>query len=255
MVSDSVSSNLSHFYPEVGAGGFSRVDGTVSFYTRVNALLDPSFTVLDLGAGRGAQLVSDPDSYRTKLATIKGKVAKVIGIDVDDAVLSNPCLDEAHVIRIGEPYPFADNSFDLILSDWVLEHVANPEEFAAEIGRVLKPGGWFCARTPNRWGMVGLATNLVPNKAHSDLLAKLQPGRTERDVFPTTYKLNTKGRLVRAFPPDRWNNYSYITNPEPPYVQRSALAMRVVQFAWRFAPPQMGTVFNVFLQQKDGAKA
>ena len=35
-------------YPEYGAGGFSRVDLWVPFYTRVNALLRPDMTVVVL---------------------------------------------------------------------------------------------------------------------------------------------------------------------------------------------------------------
>lgn len=242
--------NLVRLYPEVEAGGYSRVDGTVQFYSRVNALLDPDFTVLDLGAGRGAQLLKSPGAYRTRLATLRGKVKKVVGIDVDEAVLSNPFLDEAHVIEVGERYPLPDHSVDLIVCDWVLEHVANPTEFVAEVGRVLRPGGWFCARTPNRWGMIGLATNLIPNRAHKRLLAKLQPERESVDVFATTYRLNTIGQLRRAFPREAWEDRSYITNPEPPYVQRSALAMRAVQLAWRLAPNSFATVLNVFMRRK-----
>ncbi|OWY62641.1 hypothetical protein B7486_57335, partial [cyanobacterium TDX16] len=44
---------LRRLYPEVGAGGFSRSDGTVEFWSRVQALVTPGAHVLDLGAGRG----------------------------------------------------------------------------------------------------------------------------------------------------------------------------------------------------------
>jgi hypothetical protein len=44
-------------------GGFSRVDGSIEFYTRVNALLGPDMTVVDFGAGRGAGVLDDPVRY------------------------------------------------------------------------------------------------------------------------------------------------------------------------------------------------
>ena len=44
-------------YPEYGAGGFSRCDLWVPFFTRVNALLRPDMTVVDYGAGRGVHAV------------------------------------------------------------------------------------------------------------------------------------------------------------------------------------------------------
>ena len=42
------------YYPESEFGGYTRVDGTVPFFTRVQALARPEMTVLDVGCGRGA---------------------------------------------------------------------------------------------------------------------------------------------------------------------------------------------------------
>lgn len=45
--------------------------------------------------------------------------------------------------------PFADNSFDVVLSFGVLEHVPNDQESLKEIGRILKPNGlFFCTFLP-----------------------------------------------------------------------------------------------------------
>jgi ubiquinone/menaquinone biosynthesis C-methylase UbiE len=153
-------------YPETGAGGYSRADGTVQFYLRVNALAHPAMTVLDLGAGRG-EFLEDPIPWRRDLRNLKGKVAKLVGADVDPVVMTNPALDEAAVITPGKALPFADASFDMIVSDYTLEHIDDRKQFAAECARVLRPGGWLCARTPNKWGYIGVGARVVPNKAHS----------------------------------------------------------------------------------------
>lgn len=44
--------------------------------------------------------------------------------------------------------PFADDSFDLLLANHVLEHVDAPDLALAEIHRVLKPGGHAILQTP-----------------------------------------------------------------------------------------------------------
>lgn len=49
--------------------------------------------------------------------------------------------DEVDVVTDGRGLPFADNTFDAILSEAVLEHVRDPHEYMAELTRVLKPGG------------------------------------------------------------------------------------------------------------------
>src|SRR5687767_7615379 len=41
------------YYPESRFGDFSDIDQLVVFYTRVHALLQPSYTVLEIGCGRG----------------------------------------------------------------------------------------------------------------------------------------------------------------------------------------------------------
>lgn len=49
------------------------------------------------------------------------------------------------VVGLGERLPFRDASFDAVISIAVLEHVRDPFACAAEIARVLKPGGeLFC---------------------------------------------------------------------------------------------------------------
>jgi len=54
--------------------------------------------------------------------------------------------------RAGDiPLPFPDGYFDAIFSSQVLEHLLNPVLAAAELSRVLKPGGRIWVATPNSY--------------------------------------------------------------------------------------------------------
>jgi SAM-dependent methyltransferase len=52
------------------------------------------------------------------------------------------------ILSTGQRLPFADSTFDAVLSIAVLEHVDDPMACAAEILRVLKPGGLVFASVP-----------------------------------------------------------------------------------------------------------
>jgi SAM-dependent methyltransferase len=241
---------LSRLYPEVRAGGFTRQDGFVEFYTRVNALLGPDSEVLDFGAGRGLWATEPLPELHKRLRAFHERVARVRGVDVDPVVLDNPALASAEVIEPGARLPFEDESFDVVVADHVLENVdeADAATVAGELMRVLKPGGWLAARTPNKWGMIGVGARAVPNGQHTRMLRRLQPDRKAEDVFPVRYSMNTRRQLARYFPPPH-ELVVYGHASEPTYFGSSAPAWRVVQLANRLTPPALAQTLMVFVRK------
>jgi SAM-dependent methyltransferase len=240
---------LAH-YPEARAGGFSRVDGSIQFLFRVQSLLAPGQAVLEFGAGRGHHMLEDHVPARHALRCLSGDGRYVVGVDVDPIVMSNPFLDEAHVIRPEDPLPFPDGRFDIIFSDHVFEHVSDPAHVAAELARVTKPGGWICARTPNKWSYAGIGTRLIPNRLHARVLQLLQPGRKEMDVFPTVYRLNTGSALRRFFPCERFADASYTWDAEPVYVGTGSPAWALIRLVHALTPRPWRGVRFIFLQKR-----
>jgi SAM-dependent methyltransferase len=56
-----------------------------------------------------------------------------------------PCVRADLAARL----PFADASFDGVVSSEVLEHLEDPHHLARECARILRPGGMFVLTTPN----------------------------------------------------------------------------------------------------------
>jgi SAM-dependent methyltransferase len=222
------------FYPESRFGGFSQVDGTIGFYTRVQALAGPTSVVVDFGCGRGAY-ANDPLPIRRELRVLKGKAGRVIGLDASPAGQENPFLDEFHCLE-GASWPLADSSADLCVCDNVLEHLPEPATFFAEASRVLKPGGVVCIRTPNQWNYIALLSRLIPNRAHARVLGRAKPGLAEQDIFPTLYRCNSLPQMRRALAKSGFDAVVYGYEAEPSYLSFSRAAYALGVLHQKIAP-------------------
>jgi SAM-dependent methyltransferase len=222
------------FYPESRFGGFTQIDGTIAFYTRVQALCKRDSVVVDFGCGRGAY-ASDPLPIRRDLRIFKGKVACVIGIDASPAGLDNPFLDDFHCLE-GTKWPLADGSADLCICDNVLEHLPDPATFFTEAQRVLRPGGVVCIRTPNRWNYIALLARLIPNRNHARLLERAKPGLAEKDVFPTLYRCNSLPAVRHALSKNGFDAAVFGYEAEPSYLSFSSIAYALGVLHQKAAP-------------------
>lgn len=100
--------------------------------------------VLDLGSGAGN------DCFVAR--ALVGEQGKVTGLDFTEAMLAkakenNAKLGYKNVEFIQgdiESMPLRDNSFDVVISNCVLNLVPDKSRAFGEISRVLKPGGHFC---------------------------------------------------------------------------------------------------------------
>ena len=235
-------------FPERRFTSFFRRQIRFVFFSILADIITPESVVLDFGAGRGKH-VENEYGHMGRLVNFRGRVKKVIGIDPDEAVFANPTLDEALRMDPDGAIPLPDASVDVIVSCAVLEHVSNPKKTASEITRVLKPGGWFCAYTPNKWGYVGICVRMVPNALHAHMVKLANPtGVAARDVFPTLYRMNTLGAIARLFPDFR--NVSFIFNGPPGYNFGSVIMARFWLLAMSLMPYRMGQSLFVFVQKK-----
>jgi SAM-dependent methyltransferase len=240
---------IARLHPEMKLGGYAAYDGTVEFYGRIKALITPDMRVLDLGAGRGAWFEEEDSEYRRELRLLRGHVAEVIGCDIDEAVLKNNAVDRSVVIRAGEPWPLAADSVNLIVADYVFEHIQDPQSFAAEVNRVLKVGGWLCARTPTKYNYISLMAGLVRNIHHARVLSRVQPGRKAEDVFPTYFRLNTRSAIRHVFDARRFEDCSYLYSFEPQYHFGSAAFYRLLRVAHRVLPTALHGNLFAFLKR------
>lgn len=101
--------------------------------------------VLDVACGEG---------YGTAL--LAARAATATGVDIAQSAIDHACSRYAAIANLGfrqadcAALPFADGSFDVVVSFETIEHIATQEPFLDEVRRVLRPEGLLLLSCPNK---------------------------------------------------------------------------------------------------------
>ena len=148
----------------------------------IRSFLLPQHAVLDAGCG-----------IRT-VAAVRGCCRMVVGVDTDERSCSNPGVDML-VLADLDRLPFRENTFNVVMSHMVVEHLDNPQACFDEFGRVCKDGALVVILTPNLLHYICLITALTPYGFHKWFIRHALG--VEGESHPTRYRANTPRKLVK----------------------------------------------------------
>ncbi len=151
---------------------------------------------LDLGCG---------DGRLTNIIFEQVGRRDTVGIDLDpsETALAEKLKLYRHIhVAPADQIPEADNTFDWVFSNSVLEHIPNLDEVLREVSRVLKPGGHFLLTVPGQ-------------NFHSCLRGPLWPWSDRKAYLD---EVDARFACLRYWSPDEWSAHLQLHSLE---IQRS----------------------------------
>lgn len=149
---------------------------------------NPNSEVIDLGCGKGDFTVKvkerigcdeifGVDTWRDGISESEGRGIKIIKNDLNKKL------------------KIQSNSFDVVVSNQVIEHLIYPEVFVKEIYRILKKGGYAVISTENlsSWdNIISLLMGYIPFSMQFNQLKIGNPFTPHKKVFEKTYNPHTR---------------------------------------------------------------
>jgi ubiquinone/menaquinone biosynthesis C-methylase UbiE len=133
-------------------GGEAAVDVLCS---QVAPFLRPGVTLLDVGAGAG--------DLCGRLSLLEPRI-QVTAVDASPNMLARCPPVASRVQADAAQLPFGAESFDLVVSAWLLEAVPHVPAVLREMQRVLRPGGhlcFCCCTERSRWPVPSVTRLMV----------------------------------------------------------------------------------------------
>jgi SAM-dependent methyltransferase len=125
------------------AGWESQASGYEDFFGSITTrLVDPLLDAAEVAGDMRVLDVACGPGYVAAAAAARG--ASVVGVDIAEAMVSRAGrLHPELEFRRGDAQalPFPDASFEAVAANFLLLHLGRPEQAAAELARVLAPGG------------------------------------------------------------------------------------------------------------------
>lgn len=181
-------------------------------------------TILDIGVGFGV--------ITSELAKCCNKIN---GVDIIDARKST---EGYQFKKVGDAsLPFKNESFDIVVSNYVLEHVRDQKKHINEINRVLKKGGICYLSTPNKFWPVESHYKLpflsmLPKKIARFYLKIFRKDVEEYDITHLSYsqilKLVSEKFIVKDF------TFEIMKHPEEYHLEKDLAFLSKVLSKFKF---------------------
>jgi 2-polyprenyl-3-methyl-5-hydroxy-6-metoxy-1,4-benzoquinol methylase len=166
---------------EAGKEERGNLQANLQFLAKAN-LLQPDNRILEIGCGIG-----------TIVSELTGQGYDITGIDISREAIAYGLKKYGNIklmAQAAEKLQFADETFDIVLSFDLFEHIVQVDKHVSEVRRVLRTGGYYLCETPNKYCNAIFETlvgkSLRWRRAHPSLHT---PGQLKRRLIKHGFEL------------------------------------------------------------------
>ena len=157
--------------------------------------------ILDLGCGTGW------------LAGILGTLGPTTGVELSDEAIKQAALRHPYVRFIAANFfelNWPSGTFDVVVSQEVLEHVEDQAGYLTLAYQALKPGGYLILTTPNPRTFTAMPAELRKSWSQQPI-EKLVPISDLKEMFRTHFRIRTVTTIVPGY--GKTGSYRLVNSP------------------------------------------
>jgi SAM-dependent methyltransferase len=150
----------------------------------------PDVSILEAGCGSSTKMDLPPH-------------ARIIGIDISQKQLDRNAMLSEKILGDIQSFPLPSGRFDMVISWFVLEHVAEPLKALENFATSLKSNGLIVLALPNVFSLKGFVTKLTPHFVHvifyRYILGHKDAGRHDTVPFPTYLRYSLAPQALKKY--------------------------------------------------------
>ena len=163
---------------------------------KIFILVETSQFILDAGCGRWNRMF------------LPGKSSCWVGCDTDfQSVKDNKQINFGIVSDI-QHQGFQQDTFDLIVTNDVVEHLENPKSFIRSCHKMLKKNGYLVIATPNMYSLYGILVSITPYWVKQNIFKIIFGIGCANEVY--YYRLNTPNTLKTVLSANGFSKISVV---------------------------------------------
>lgn len=164
----------------------------INAYRRRKSLSDVYWAMLDRQLHKPVRVLDAGAGAKGMLQLFHERHLVTVGVDRSFQDLRSNTHLTYRVCADAQQLPFKRSCFDLVVSQWLLEHLPSPRSFYRETSRVLRGAGRLLVVSNSLFCPLMLFNAGMPAFLRDNVKKALLPKEVEEDTFPTFYRANTE---------------------------------------------------------------